>query len=82
MARVAERVRRGGHDVPEEVIRRRFARGLRNFFSLYQHAVDAWQVYDNAELRHPRLVASRAAGGQTEVLDQEAWENLAGGSDD
>jgi predicted ABC-type ATPase len=36
LARVAERVRQGGHDVPREVVRRRFVAGLRSFFSLYE----------------------------------------------
>jgi predicted ABC-type ATPase len=34
IARVAERVRSGGHDVPVETIRRRYTAGLRNFFHL------------------------------------------------
>ena len=46
--RVAERVRQGGHDVPSDVIRRRFATGMRNFEHLYRDAVDAWAMYDNA----------------------------------
>ena len=46
--RVAERVRQGGHDVPSDVIRRRFAAGLRNFERVYRDAVDAWAIYDNA----------------------------------
>lgn len=48
VARVAGRVRQGGHDVPEAVIRRRFAAGLRNLERVYKRAVDAWAVYDNA----------------------------------
>lgn len=40
--RVAEPVRQGGHDVPGDVIRRRFAAGLRNFERVYRDAVDAW----------------------------------------
>lgn len=47
IARVAERVRQGGHDIPEGVIRRRFAAGLRNFENAYKPAVDAWAKYDN-----------------------------------
>ena len=47
IARVAERVRQGGHDIPEGVIRRRFAVGLRNFENAYKPAVDAWAKYDN-----------------------------------
>ncbi len=46
--RVAEPVRQGGHDVPGDVIRRRFAAGLRNFERVYRDAVDAWAIYDNA----------------------------------
>lgn len=45
--RVAERVRQGGHDVPEDVIRRRFASGWSNFMNLYRHEVDEWLLYDN-----------------------------------
>ena len=47
IARVASRVRQGGHDVPEAVIRRRFAAGLENFHRHYKLAVDDWALYDN-----------------------------------
>lgn len=55
VARVAERVRQGGHDVPETTIRRRFAAGRRNFEQRYRSLVDAWMLYDNSGER-PRLV--------------------------
>lgn len=48
IARVAERVRQGGHDVAESVIRRRFAAGTRNFERHYRGAVDDWARYDNS----------------------------------
>lgn len=48
VARVAERVRQGGHDIPEAVIRRRFAAGRRNFDDHYRLAVDSWAIYDNS----------------------------------
>jgi len=47
VARVAERVLQGGHNIPEDVIRRRFAAGLRNFENAYKTAVDAWADFDN-----------------------------------
>jgi predicted ABC-type ATPase len=56
IARIAARVVQGGHDVPEPVIRRRFAAGLRNFGRTYKGLVDAWIHYDNSADR-PRLVA-------------------------
>ncbi len=47
IARVAMRVRQGGHDVPADTIRRRFASGLENFRRVYRHRVDYWQLFDN-----------------------------------
>jgi predicted ABC-type ATPase len=45
--RVAIRVKQGGHNVPEDVIRRRFAHGISNF-ERYKLLVDSWQLYDNS----------------------------------
>jgi predicted ABC-type ATPase len=53
--RVASRVAQGGHDVPEEVIRRRFDAGLRNLKDLYQELVDSWTLYDNSGLIPQRI---------------------------
>jgi predicted ABC-type ATPase len=55
LSRVAARVRQGGHDVAPEVIRRRFAAGMRNFLDAYRTRVDFWQWYDNSGPR-PRLI--------------------------
>ena len=46
IARVAARVRQGGHDVPVDVIRRRFDAGLRNFERVYRDLATTWAVYD------------------------------------
>ncbi len=48
IARVAMRVQQGGHDVPEDVIRRRFASGMRNFLEIYRQRVDYWVWIDNS----------------------------------
>ena len=48
IARVAERVRQGGHNIPEPVIRRRFAAGIKNLELFYKSVVDSWAVYDNS----------------------------------
>lgn len=76
VARVAERVRQDGHDVPEAVIRRRFTAGLRNFVSLYQSICDTWQVFDNSTVAGPRLIASGRADQRQHIVDAEAWTNL------
>jgi len=49
LARVAQRVLQGGHNIPEEVVRRRFVAGRANFENLYSGLVDAWVLYDNSE---------------------------------
>jgi predicted ABC-type ATPase len=48
IARVAARVQHGGHDVPADVIRRRFATGMKNFMDVYRHEVDYWRLFDNS----------------------------------
>lgn len=48
IARVRQRVREGGHDVPEAVIRRRFDAGRRNFETVYRPLADSWVLYDNS----------------------------------
>jgi predicted ABC-type ATPase len=76
VARVAERVQQGGHDVPEPVVRRRFTAGLRSFFDLYQGLADTWQMFDNSAVSGPRLVASGRAGQEPLVFDAAAWTKL------
>jgi predicted ABC-type ATPase len=53
--RVSERVRKGGHDVPETDIRRRYQRSLVNFFGLYQPLATTWSIVDNSRST-PRVV--------------------------
>ena len=48
IARVAQRVSEGGHDVPEPVVRRRFHAGRRNFEHVYRGLVNEWAEYDNS----------------------------------
>ncbi len=74
--RVAGRVRMGGHDVPEETIRRRYITGLRNFFELYRPLATTWRMYDNSLAAVPRLVACGAADGPIQVVDQLTWERI------
>jgi predicted ABC-type ATPase len=47
ISRVKERVRQGGHAIPDDVIRRRFTAGLRNFETIYKKEVDSWVKFNN-----------------------------------
>jgi len=64
VARVANRVRQGGHAIPESVIRRRFLLGLRNFNALYSPLVDDWWLF-NASGLPPSLIAEHHEGCKT-----------------
>ncbi len=76
LARVRERVRIGGHDVPEITVRRRYVRGLANFFALYKPVATTWRFYDNSGAR-PRLVARGDQTGRGVVSDAELWTRIA-----
>lgn len=73
IARVQERVRMGGHDVPRDVIQRRYELGLRNFFTLYQSLADRWRFYDNQGPREPGLLAAGSGRKIEVVADDAKW---------
>ena len=73
--RVADRVRRGGHGVPLGVIRARYTRGLRNFFSVYRPMASTWQLYDSSG-RTPRLIAKGDLRQTLRVLQPDRWEHV------
>ena len=58
IARIKERVQEGGHHVPAEDVRRRFARGINNIFNLYEPLLDSWMLFDNSKAK-PVLIAKR-----------------------
>lgn len=75
--RVAARVRLGGHAVPEATVRRRFGRGLQNFFRLYLPIADSWQIFDNSGARRPRLIASGAGTRVQHVASSPLWRRIS-----
>jgi predicted ABC-type ATPase len=72
VARVAHRVSRGGHNVPEATIRRRYRQSIQNFFQLYRPASSNWHVYDNSVMNTPQEVAYGDSANET-VIQQVAW---------
>ena len=54
--RVAKRVSEGGHNIPCEIVRRRYNLGIANFFNLYKDIVDTWMLVDNAS--NPRVIVA------------------------
>ena len=76
LARVRDRVLLGGHDVPENVIRRRYTTGLRNLFALYRPLATVWRVYDNTETAGPRPIAVGQESAVLQVADPVVWRKI------
>ena len=74
ITRVAQRVKSGGHHVPDHTIRLRYSRSIRNFFELYRPLADWWEVYDNSNgLRNLIAIGRRE---DTIVGDEFLWETF------
>jgi predicted ABC-type ATPase len=74
--RVALRVAGGGHHIPEDVIRRRYDRGLDNFFNYYMPVADTWVLMNNTA-RPGGTIASRYPGQPLAVEDNQLWNSLS-----
>jgi predicted ABC-type ATPase len=76
ISRVANRVKLGGHFVDPDTIRRRYARGLKNFFELYQPIAGEWFVYNNTHSPGELLIARGHGRIVDEILDASLWNEL------
>ena len=65
----------GGHDVPVDVVQRRWRSGLRSLFAVYLDLVDAWTLTDNSD-KSAVLVADGRRGRATAVHDRERFAAL------
>jgi predicted ABC-type ATPase len=76
--RVAQRVKQGGHHIPEEDIRRRYYRGLRNLINLYLPLANTVLILDNssAESGIGKIIAKKEQSGQLQIEDKEIWEKM------
>jgi len=73
--RVRHRVALGGHDVPAEVVIRRFGRSLHNFSNLYTEVADEWMMFDNSSGQSAQLIAQFVNGRKT-IEDNVLWLKL------
>ena len=73
--RVKLRVALGGHDVPSDVIKRRFGRSISNFFTLYAPLADQWAVFDNSASVGALPVVTQTAT-QLTVTEATTWRRL------
>ncbi len=78
IARDAERVRLGGHNVPEETVRRRYNKGMKNFFQIYRPLADTWRLYNNSDQSGPVLIASGEKKIEEKVYRPDIWGIIRG----
>lgn len=76
IARVAERVKAGGHFVPDATVRRRYAAGLRNLHTLYMPLADTWQILDNSVASVPVAVAIGGIHGVAQIFNPLTWQAI------
>lgn len=74
--RVAQRVNNGGHGIPEDVIRRRFKRGIDNLVHLYLPICDSVTIWDNTKGEAQLIAKQTIENAQLDVLDQDMWNKL------
>jgi predicted ABC-type ATPase len=73
--RVALRVRMGGHNIPPEVIERRYYRGINNLLNLYIPIVNNWLVIDNMRVT-PHLIAQGSENTEKVIINSELWNTM------
>jgi predicted ABC-type ATPase len=78
ISRVQQRVLQKGHHVPDTIVRRRYFRGLVNFFDLYRPLATTWRMYDSIGSTGPRLIAAGGQGVNEQIIDANLWSLVKG----
>jgi len=74
LSRVEERKRNGGHGVPEEVVRRRYVEGVRNFFEIFSKIVDEYIIIDNSNT--PSEIVAECKDKILKIYNEKKYETL------
>lgn len=72
--RVQKRVELGGHNIPEEVIERRYSRGIHNLLNHFIHLCDYWSIYNNSE-SEPKPICW-GAKDELKIYDNETYQSI------
>jgi predicted ABC-type ATPase len=75
--RVAQRVKQGGHHVPEDTIKRRYYLGLKNLLTSYLPLADSAKILDNSsEESKRRMIARKDRKGILEIFNKDIWKQM------
>jgi predicted ABC-type ATPase len=75
IARVKRRVTEGGHNIPEEIIRRRYKKGIHNLFKLFIPICDYWIIIDNSQKPYI-IVAEGQEDQELNIQNEQIWNKL------
>ena len=76
LQRIAERVAKGGHNIPEPIVRRRYVTGISNLFRLFMNEVDSWEIYDNS--KYPAIQIARGGkDDETSIIVESTYKTIA-----
>ena len=76
LQRIAERVAKGGHNIPEPIVRRRYVIGISNLFRLFMNEVDSWEIYDNS--KYPATQIARGGkDDETSIIVESTYKTIA-----
>lgn len=73
--RVAKRVSQGGHNIPSDVIERRYLAGIKNLFKMFMQEVDIWSIYDSKD-EMSELVAFGGRNIRLKINNDIEFEHL------
>lgn len=76
LMRIAERVAKGGHNIPETIVRRRYVAGISNLFRLFMDEVDFWVIYDNSEYPTVQIASGGKSDNRINILVESTYKTL------
>jgi predicted ABC-type ATPase len=79
MSRVAARVKTGGHNIPNDIIERRYYQGISNLIKLYIPSCDNWMIIDNMDTV-PEVVAQGGINMKKDIKKDDIWNIIVGQS--
>ncbi len=78
--RVAARVRNGGHNIPKDIIARRYFRGIENLFKIYIPLSNEWMIFDSSR-SEIQLISKGNSTNIIEVFQNQKWELIKSNND-
>lgn len=78
ISRVKSRVLEGGHNIEPDIIKRRFERGLFNFFNIYSKIIEDWNLFNNSQ--NPITEVAESEENRISIYNLEFWNYLKSGN--